>query len=37
MNRPGARYYIVAAIAVAVLGVAAAFLVELRPRPITVD
>ena len=37
MNRREARYSVVAAVAVAVLGVAAAFLVDRRQRPITVD
>ena len=37
MSRPGARYYVVAGIAVAVVGAAAAFLAERRPRAITVD
>ena len=38
MSRPGARYSVVAAaFAVAVLGMAALFVVEQRPRPITVD
>ncbi len=37
MNRPGTRYAVVAVLVVAVLGVAAAFLVEQRPRRVTVD
>jgi len=37
MRRTGARYYLVAAIAVAVLAAAAVFQAGQRPRPITVD
>lgn len=37
MSRPRARFYAVAAVAIAALAAAAVFLVAQRPRPITVD
>ena len=37
MSRAGASHYVVAAIAVAAVGVVAVLLAERRPRPITVD